>query len=134
LGEALTFQEIEEDLGVAARHVGVCLTIGRLVAEVAEAIDHLLGRAATDTELQAPASDEIGGPGVLGHVERVLVAHVDDGRSHLDPRGARTNRGEERERGGELTRKVVDAEVRAVGAELFGRDGQLDRLKQGVGR
>ena len=80
LGEALALQELEEDLGVAARHVGIRLTLGGLVAEVAEAIDHLLGRAATDPELQPAAGDEIGRPGVLGHVERVLVAHVDDGR------------------------------------------------------
>ena len=134
LGEALALQELEEDLGVAARHVGIRLTFGGLVAEVAEAIDHLLGRAATDPELQAAAGDQIGRPGVLGHVERVLVAHVDDGGAHLDPLRPRTDRGEERERGAELPREVVDAEVRAIGAELLGRDGQLDRLEQGVGR
>ena len=55
------------------------------VAEVAEPVDHLLGRAATDAELQPAAGDEVGRPGVLGHVERVLVAHVDDGGAHLDP-------------------------------------------------
>ena len=34
----------------------------------------------------------------------------------------------------ELAREVVDAEVRAVGAQLLGRDGQLDRLEQRVRR
>ena len=105
LGEALALQELEEDLGVAARHVGIGLALGRLVAEVAEAIDHLLGRAATDAQLQPAAGDEIGRPGVLGHVERVLVAHVDDRGPHLDPLRPRTDRGEERERGAELRAK-----------------------------
>ena len=53
-------------------------------------------------------------------------------RSHLDPLRPRTDGGEERERGGELPREVVDAEVRAIGAELLGRDSQLDRLEQGI--
>ena len=132
MGEAFTFQQLEEDLCVAARHVGIRLTFAGLVAEVAESIDHLLGRAATDAELQPPAGDDVGRPGILGHIERVLVAHVDDARSDLDPRGTRTYGGEERERGGELTCKVVDAEVRAIGAELFGRDSQLDRLEQRI--
>jgi hypothetical protein len=38
---------------VAPGHVGVGHTLGRDVTEVAKAIDHLLGRATTDSELQA---------------------------------------------------------------------------------
>ena len=41
-------QRLEEDLGVLASHVGVGLALGWRVAEVAEAIDDLLGRPATD--------------------------------------------------------------------------------------
>ena len=134
LREALAVQQLEEDLGVAPRHVGVGLALRRRVAEVAPAVDHLLGRAAADAELQAAAGDEIGRAGVLRHVERVLVAHVDDGGADLDPLGPRADRRQQRERRAELAGEVVDAEVRAVGAELLGRDGELDRLQQRVGR
>ena len=117
---------------MAARHVGVGLALGRDVAEVAPAVDDLLGRAAADAQLQPAAGDEVRGAGVLGHVQRVLVAHVDDGRADLDALGARANCGEQREGRGELAREVVDAEVGAVGAQLLGRHGQLDRLDQRV--
>jgi len=72
---------------------------GPACAEISPAIDYLLGRASTDTELQASAGDEIGGTGVLGHVERVLIAHVDHGRADLywavfAPTAARRGKGE----------------------------------------
>ena len=114
-----------------ARHVGVGLALGRHVAEVAEPVDHLLRRAAADPELEPAAGDEVGGAGVLGHVQRVLVAHVDDRGADLDAAGPRADRGEQRERRAELLGEVVDAEVRAVGAELLGGHGQLDRLDAG---
>ena len=68
------------------------------VAEVAEAVDHLLRRAAADPELQATAGDEVGGAGVLGHVQRVLVAHVDDRGADLDALRPGADRGQQRER------------------------------------
>ena len=80
-----TLTDTEKELGVASRHVGIGHTLRRCVAEVAKAVDHLLGRAAADAELQAAAGDEIGGACVLRHVQRVLVAHVDDRRADLDP-------------------------------------------------
>ena len=43
LGEAGAGQRLEENLGVLAGHVRVGTALGRLVAEVAEAIDDLLG-------------------------------------------------------------------------------------------
>ncbi|HEU5205259.1 MAG TPA: LLM class flavin-dependent oxidoreductase, partial [Candidatus Limnocylindrales bacterium] len=73
LGKALALQHLEEDFGVGAGHVGVGLALLRLVAKVAPAVDHLLGRATADAELQAPTGDEVGSAGVLRHVERVLV-------------------------------------------------------------
>ena len=88
----------------------------RRVAEVAPAVDHLFGRAARDAELQAAAGDEVGGAGVLRHVERVLVAHVDDRGADLDALGARAAGGEQRERRAELAGEVMDAEIGAVGA------------------
>ena len=39
-------------------------------------VDDLLRRAPADPQLQAPAGDEVGRARILGHVKRVLVAHV----------------------------------------------------------
>ena len=115
-----------------AGHVGVGPAVRRLVAEVAEAIDDLLGRTAADPELQAAARDEVGGAGVLDHVERVLVAHVDDGGPDLDALGPSPDRRQERERRRQLLGEVVDAEVGAVGTQVLDRLGQLDRLDERV--
>src|SRR5450631_2101854 len=109
--EALAAQQVEEDLRMTPPHVGVGLALGRLITEITPSIDHLLGRAAADTELQAPACDEIGGTGVLGHVERVLVAHVDHGRADLDPAGIRPDRRQERQGRGELAREFMHPEI-----------------------
>ncbi len=108
--------------------------LGRRVTEIAPALDHLLGRAATDAELQASAGDEVGRAGVLRHVERVLVAHVDDRGADLDPLGPRADGRQQRERRAELAGEVMHAEVGAVRAELLGGDRELDRLQQRVGR
>ena len=43
LGEALAAQDIKEDLRVTPGHVGVGLALGRHVAKMAPAVDHLLG-------------------------------------------------------------------------------------------
>ena len=102
------------------------------IAEVAPAVDHLLGRAAADAELQPTAGDEIGGARVLDHVERVLVAHVDDRGADLDAAGAGADGGEQREGRGELPGEVVDPDIGAVGAEFLRRHRELDRLQQRV--
>ena len=104
------------------------------VAEVAEAVDHLLRRAAADPELEATAGDEVGRAGVLDHVQRVLVAHVDDRGPDLDPLRPGADRREQRERRGELLGEVVDPEVGAVGTEVLDRLGELDRLDERVRR
>ena len=98
------------------------------VAERLGAAPGGLGRAAADAELEPAAGEQIRGGGVLRHVQRVLVAHVDDAGADLDPAGLDADRGEERERRGELAREVVDADERAVDADLLGGDGELDRL------
>ena len=116
-----------------ARHIGVALALIGLEAEMAPAIDHLLGRAAADPELQTAAGDEVGRAGVLDHVERVFVAHVDDGGADLDFARARADRGQQREGRSELAGEMMDAEIGAVRAKRFGRCGELDRLQQGVG-
>ena len=134
LGEPLAAQQVEEDFGMAARHVGIGLALGGDIAEMAVAIDHLLGRAARDAQLQAATGDEVGGAGVLGHVERVLVAHVDDGSAELDALGLGPGGRQQRERRGELAGEMMDAEIGAIGADFLGRDGKIDRLQQRVGR
>ncbi len=40
---------------------------------------------------------------------------------------------EQREGRAELAGEMVDAEIGPVGADFLGRDGELDRLQQGVG-
>ena len=50
----------EQHLGVAPGHVGVGHPLGQGETEVAPAVDHLLGRAAADAELQAPTGDDVG--------------------------------------------------------------------------
>ena len=117
-----------------AGHVGVGPALGRHVAEVPEAIDDLLGRTAADPELQATARDEVGGTGILDHVQRVLVAHVDDGRPDLDAPGASADRRQERERRRKLLGEVVDPEVGTVGTQVLDRLGELDRLDERVRR
>src|SRR5688572_14497287 len=108
LGEAGAREDLQEDLGVLAGQVRADrVVLGGLVAEVAKAVDHLLRRAAADPELQPATRDEVRGAGVLGHVERVLIAHVDDRRPDLDPLRARANRGQQRERRRELLGEVV---------------------------
>ena len=134
LRKTFAAQHLEKHLGVAPRHVGVGLAFRRRVAEIAPAVDHLLGRAAADAELQAAAADDVGRAGVLRHVQRVLVAHVDDRGADLDALGARADGGEQREGRAELAGIVMHAEERAVGAELLGGDRKLDRLQQRVGR
>ena len=133
-GEALAAQQIEEHLGVAPGHVGVGLALGRGVAEVAPPVDHLLGRPAADAELQAAAGDDVGRARVLGHVERVLVAHVDHRRADLDAAGPRADRRQQRERRAELAGEVMHAEIRPVRAQLLGSDGEVDGLQERVGR
>ena len=116
-----------------AGHGRVVGALGGLVAEVAVPVDHLLRRPPADAELEPATGDQVGRAGVLGHVERVLVAHVDDAGADLDPAGPGPDGGEQRERRGQLAGEVVHPEVRAVGPELLGRDRELDGLQQRVG-
>ena len=113
-------------------HGGIVLVLGRLITEIPPAIDHLLGRAPADAKLQTPAGDQIGGACVLDHVERVFVAHVDDGGAYLDPAGLGADRGQQREGGSELAREVMDAEIGAVRAQFFGSNGKVDGLQKRI--
>jgi len=84
--------------------------------------------------LEPAARDDVRRAGILGHVERVLVTHVDDGRTDFDRLRPRADGRQERERRAELAGEVVHAEVGAIGAQRLGGHGQLDRLQQRVRR
>ena len=86
--ESLAAQEIEEYLCVAPPHVGVILAFGRLITEIPPSIDHLLGRPSADAELQALARNEIGGPGVLGAVENIVLGQEPERGPFLDAAAA----------------------------------------------
>jgi len=59
-------------------------------------------RAAAHAQLQAPPANRVRGGGILGHVERVLVAHVDHAGADLDPARPHSDSSEQRKRRGEL--------------------------------
>jgi hypothetical protein len=82
--------------------------------------------------LEPAAREQVGRRGGLGHVERVLVAHVDDAGADLDAARLDADRREERERGGELAREVVDADERSVDPNLLGCDRELHRLAERI--
>jgi len=86
LCEAFAAQEIKEYLRMTPTHVGVSLAFGWLIAVVSPSIDHLLGRASADAELQAPAGDEIGCACVLGGKARQAVARSDERENKRRPR------------------------------------------------
>ena len=113
-------------------HVGVILAFGRLITEMSPAIDHLLGRPSADAELKASARDQIGCAGVLGHVQRVLVAHVDHRRADLDAAGLRTHGRQQGKRRSELAREVMDPKIGSVRAQFLGGNGQVDGLQECV--
>ena len=62
LGKTFAAQQVQKHLRVAPAHVGIALAVGRAIAKIAPAVDHLLRRAAADAELEPPAGDEIGAP------------------------------------------------------------------------
>ena len=103
-----------------------------MITEISPAIDHLLGRPSADAELQTPAGDEIGGTGVLGHVERVLVAHVDHRRPDLDAAGLGADGRQQRERRGKLAGEVMDPKIGPVRAQFLGGNGEVDGLQERV--
>jgi hypothetical protein len=78
------------------------------------------------------AGDEVSGARVLGHIERVLVAHIDDGRAEFDLLGFSACGSEEREGRRQLTGKVVDTEIGAIRTQFLSRHGKVDRLQKRV--
>lgn len=96
--------------------------------------DDLLGRTATDAELQPPVADQVGGAGVLDHIKRILVPHVDNAGTNLEARCPRADGREEGERRRELLREVMHAVVRVVCTKFFRRNRQFYRLLQNIAR
>ena len=113
-------------------HVGVSPAFGRLIAEISPSIDHLLGRASTNAELQPSAGDQIGRTRVLDHIKWVLVAHVDDRRADFDAAGLHTDSSQQRKWRGKLAGEVMDAKIGPVRAQFLCRDGELDGLHERI--
>ena len=120
------------DGGPEQRRLLACLVGVDRVAERLGAAPGRLWRAAADAELEPPACEQIGRGCFLGHVQRVLVPHVDHAGADLDPAGLDADRREQREGRGELAREVVHAHERSVDPDLLGSDRELDRLAQRV--
>ncbi len=59
LGKAFALQHFKEDFRMAAAHVGIRLAFFRLIAEIAPAFDHLLGRTAADAELKTATGNKV---------------------------------------------------------------------------
>ena len=105
-----------------------------LVAKIAPSIDHLLGRTAADSQLQAPASDEIRSASVLRHVVRVLIAHVDDGGADFNLSRLGADRREQRKWRCQLPREMMNTEVGSVHSQALGLDGEVNGLQERVSR
>ena len=116
-----------EERRLLARIVGV-----DRVAEGLGTVPGRLGRAAADAELEPATGEQVCRRRRLGHVERVLVAHVDHAGADLDPRRLDADRREERERRGELSCEMVDTDERPVDPDLLRRDRELDGLAERV--
>lgn len=68
------------------------------------------------TEFTPFARDEVCRACVLGHIQRVLVAHIDDGRADFDAAGFGADGRQKGKRRRELTGEVVDSKISTVGA------------------
>jgi hypothetical protein len=51
---------------------------------MAPTVDHLLGGTAADSQLQAPAGNQIRSAGILRHIMRILISHVYHGGANLN--------------------------------------------------
>src|SRR5689334_21099783 len=126
--EPTPFQKFEENLGMTTAEIRIGAAFWRRVAEVTPTFDDLLGRAATDSELEPAVADQVCRARVFDHVERILIPHVDDGRSDLDAVRPGTDGRKKGEGRRELLGEVMDAKVCAIRTEFFGRHSQFDRL------
>ena len=73
-----------EQRGLLTGEVGVARPLRRHVAERLRAAQRRLRRSPAHAELQPTVAEQVRRGGLLGHVQRVLVAHVDDAGADLD--------------------------------------------------
>ena len=119
-------QQFQKLLRVPSAQSRVVLTISKTIAEVAPSADHLLGRTATYSQLQARTSDKIRSTSVLRHVVRILVPHVDDPSPNLNlPRPSPDGR-EQRERRCQLSSEVMNSEIGSIHSKAFGLDCEVN--------
>jgi hypothetical protein len=63
---------------------------------------------------------------------RILVPHVDNGSADFDLSRSGSYRGQQWERRRQLSREVVNAEVRPIHAEALGFYGKVNRLQKDI--
>jgi hypothetical protein len=94
--------------------------------KIAPAINDLFGGTAAYSQLQAAASDEIRSPSVLGHVMRIFIPHVDYGGSDFNSSRPGADRSKQWERGCQLLREVMNAEVGPVHSQALSFHGEIN--------
>jgi hypothetical protein len=134
LSEAFAVQQLEKLFGMPPAHIRIILAILRTEAEMTPTFDDLLGRAAADPQLQASAGYEIRRAGVLGHVVRILIPHIDHCCADFDFSRLRPNRSKQRKWGCKLLCEVMNTEVGSVHSHALGLDGKINGLQEHVSR
>lgn len=107
-------QCLQKHFRMAPAHIGIGLAFFRLVAEITPAIDHLFRRTTADAKLQTALGDQVRSASILDHIERIFIAHVDDGGADLDPACLCPDGCKQRKRRSELARKMVHAKIGAI--------------------
>ena len=123
---------VEEAFVVSASEIRSARILGA-VAKGLPAPPGDFGCAAGHAQRGAAVRDQVEGGGLLGEVQGVLVSHVDDAGADFDGLGARGDGRQEGHGCSRLGRVVVDAEERAVDADLVGSNRKVDCLVQGLG-
>ena len=116
--------------------IGPRLAVGEPVAELLLTVHGVLGAPPADSELQPSSREQIGRGGLLGEVERVLVAQIQHPGADVDAGGDGGHGGQQRHRRRVGLLEVVDAHPCPVQAYLVGDPGEVDVLAQrrgGVG-
>src|ERR1700733_7346685 len=134
LSEALAAQQLKKFFGMPPAHICIVLTFYRAVAKIAPTIDDLLGGTAADSQLQAAARDQIRSSSVLRHVMRILIPHIDHRGANFNLSRFSTHRREQRKRGCEVLRKMMNPEVGSFHSEALGFHGEVNGLQECVSR
>ncbi len=119
---------------MAPGHSRVVLTLIRVVVKISPAIDDLLRRTAADSELEPAGSDQVRSAGVLRHVMRILIAHVDDRGADFNLSCFSADRRKQRKRRRQLAREMMNAEVGSIHSQALSLDGEIDGLEESISR